>query len=180
MTCGCLPSTHHYQNHQCHHHQHLYCYTFSDHANTDDQWLLAFRATSGNGENAYDAWYNTGTYHDFPVGGASSTPITCWSTSSSCSCPHHLRSKLLDVWQEGSINPQRVSGCVSGKSDVSCEMNYIIKQMNKWKQQQTHENTTSPKNRHRDTQTKNQNSNSSITKNKQTTTKQNRTCRWMG
>ena len=132
-----------------------------DFANTEDQWLMAFRATGGNGESVYDAWYNTGTYHDFPVGGASSTPITCWSTSSSCSCPHHLRSKLLDLWQEGSISPQRVSGCVSGKSDVSCRgMNYRIKQMNKWIQHQTHENTTtSPQNRHTDTQTKSNNNN---------------------
>ena len=83
-----------------------------DHPYTGSQWLLAFRATSGNGESVYDAWYNNGTYHDFPVGGDSSTPITCWSTSASCSCSHHLRSKLLDLWHEGSISPQRVSGCV--------------------------------------------------------------------
>ena len=56
----------------------------------------------------YDAWNNIGTYHDFPLG-QGNVPITCWSIQPATTCSHHLRSRLIDLWDAGQIQPQQVS-----------------------------------------------------------------------
>ncbi|KAK7087776.1 hypothetical protein V1264_021783 [Littorina saxatilis] len=70
------------------------------------QWTMVFRAISSNGQNVHDAFLNIGNYHDSPLGGAA--PLTCWSISASAPCPYHVRSKLLDLWKDETISPNKI------------------------------------------------------------------------
>ncbi|KAK7091191.1 hypothetical protein V1264_008912 [Littorina saxatilis] len=74
---------------------------------TDEQWAMVVNAKSGNRERISNSFLETGTYHDYPLGGALA-PVTCWTASASGHCDKHVRSKLMEQWNGGWISPKKV------------------------------------------------------------------------
>jgi len=74
---------------------------------TDDDWILAFRATKGIGQPVYESWVNHGHHDDDPMT-RDTLPCGCSTVNGSLPCDRHYRSRLLDNWPSASIDQVRL------------------------------------------------------------------------
>lgn len=64
---------------------------------TSEGWTMVFRGQTGIGRPVVDYWSNTGKQDDNPR--SHTLPAAdCWSFNKPSSCDRHVRSYILDTW----------------------------------------------------------------------------------